>query len=729
MNPQFPAGSAPFAVDYVDFVELWRTIERLKWQVLGVAFVCLVVGTLVAFSAQPIYRGSTTLLIEARPSKAVQVQEVYDPGFQTEEYLDTQTELLRSRNLIGRVVDELQLVSNPEVVPVPEPSLWQSFISGQWVPFVGAGEATGDAATGAALKREVAIDNVLRRMSITDVHRTQLRRIHFDSADPQLAARAANAIGDMFISSGFESRLDATERATRWLTQRVSDLRAKLEQSEQELQAYREKHQLVNVGGTRGLYEEEVVDNARKLREAQRRKTELASTYWKIQQAGKDDRPLQEISALMLEPTVQKAGENLLQAQQTVKQLQDRYGEKHPQMTTAQARLQGAEQSYYSQLRLAANGVKAEYEIAAETERALLGVVQSGKEQIRRLDQRGYEVQSLEREVATNRELLELFLKRYKETDTASTYEPLSARIVDHAVVPLFPYRPNKPRVIGLWTLGGLALGMILAVMRHLLSETIRSPDHLEQATQLPVVCVLPPVPGMGKRTTAPAMVMEHPRAPFAEGVRSIRASLHLSDVDKRMKKIMLTSALAREGKSSIASAFAAVLGHTERIVLVEADLRAPTLKQVFGIPARAPGIVELLSGQAKLEQVLYRHEASGIDVLPVAQIPANPAEIVASAAFGKLLDILASRYDRVVVDTPPCQVSSDTMVLAQRMDAVLFVVHGTSTGVRTIQAAIKHLRAAQAPLLGHVLNQVDARRAYGYDGNYYVYGNYGPRS
>src|SRR5439155_24928674 len=127
-------------------------------------------------------------------------------------------------------------------------------------------------------------------------------------------------------------------------------------------------------------------------------------------------------------------------------------------------------------------------------------------------------------------------------------------------------------------------LGLILAALRHLLSETIRSPDHLEQATQLPVISVLPAVSGLGRKASAPTLCMQHPRAAFPEGVRSIRASLHLSDVDKRMKKIMFTSALPREGKSSIASSFAAVLGHSERIVLIEADLRAPSLKKIFGI-------------------------------------------------------------------------------------------------------------------------------------------------
>lgn len=730
MNHPAPPAVVPTpASELTDFAELWRTISRYRWNVLGVATVMMLLGVLHAVSAERIYRATVTVLIENRPDRPVQVQEVYDPGYGAREYLGTQFELLRSRELAGRVVDRLDLTRNEEILPLPEDlDWWQLLRAGRWqelLPFL-PDEEPIEVAESPDARRERAITVVQKMLTVEPVVMTQLMRVHVASRSAALATTIANTLGDLYVESGLESRLEATERATRWLTARLSDIKTKLEASEQALQEYRERHQLVNVGGSRGLVEEELVDNSRKLREAQRKKTELASAYWKIQQAGTDDRQLQDISALLLDPLVQKASDNLSQARQAVKQLEERYGEKHPQMAAAKVRLEAAGRAYNEQLRLAANGIKAEYEIAAETERAMLGVVTNTKDQIRRLDQRDFEVTGLEREVQTNRELYDLFLKRFKETDTTSSYEQLNARIVDRAVPPTVPFKPDKRKIVTLWALGGLLLGLGLAALRHLLSQSIQSPDQLEHLTQMPVITVLPPVSGLGKKASAPRMVVEHPRAPFAEGVRSIRASLHLSDVDRRMKKVMFTSALPREGKSSIASAFAAVLGHSERIVLVEADLRAPSLKRMFGISAGVPGVVELLSGQAQLKQALFEHEASGIHVLPVAQIPANPAEVVASAAFGKLLDTLAASYDRVIVDTPPCQVAADSLLLAHRMDAVLFVVHGGTTGLRTIQAAIKQLRGAQAPLLGHVLNQVDARKAYGFDGSYYVYGNYG---
>jgi polysaccharide biosynthesis transport protein len=731
MNPQLPRGATPEAAG-LPLADMLRIVNRYRWQVAAMAGLFAILGTVAAFSATPIYRATMVVLIESQTERVAPVEEVYDPGFTSYEYYGTQMELLRSRELIGRVVDKLGLAAVP---PQPAAQSPQTPAASQrtgiatwfdWLPFVGPPtSAAPPAPVSPEQLRENAIGHVLGMMRVEMIPRTQLVRVHVESPSATEAATLANAVGDAYVESGLDSRFQATERATRWLTQRLDDLRAKLEISERALQAYREKHGIVNVGGSRGLYEQEITDNARKLREAQGTKAQLGATYWRIQQSGGDEKKLQEIGTLLLDDPVQRASDNLLQAEQAVKQLQERYGEKHPQMTAAQARLEGARRGYADALRQAANGVKARYEIATETERALQSVVESGRSQIRRLDERDYELTALERDVQTGRELYDVFLKRFKETDTQTRYDHFNARIVDPAIAPGAPFKPNRQRVVLTWTVMGVLFAFGLIALRHMLSETVRSIEQLEHDTQLSVISVLPRSSDLANRDSAPALCLEQPRAPFSEGVRSIRASLYLSDVDKRTKRILFTSALPGEGKTSVAAGFAVTLGQIERVLLLEADLRAPVLKQVFGIPGAAPGLVEVLTHQVKLEQALYRHEASGIDVLPVAASPANPSEVIASAALQKLIDDLAAKYDRIVFDSPPCHAGSDSLVLANRMDAVVFVIHAGKTSVRAIQTALKQLRSAQAPLLGHVLNQVDARNtSYGYGVEYYGYGH-----
>lgn len=726
MNTQLPAGAAPEA-QATQLMDMLRIVARYRWQVAGLAALFAVLGTVAAFSATPIYRATLVVLIESQAERVAPIEEVYDPGFRSYEYYGTQMELLRSRDLAGRVVDRLGLANAQPAASVEE---GKGFFSFAWLPFLGDDETPATpVVVPPEVLREAAIYRVLGQLRVEMMPRTQLVRVHIESPSATEAATIANAFGEAYVDSGLDSRFAATERATRWLTQRLADLRVKLEASERALQAYREKHQLVNVGGSRNLYEEELTDNARRLREARTTKAQLGSSYWKIQQAGGDPQKLQEISSLLLDEPVQRASDNLLQAEQAVKQLQERYGEKHPQMSTAQARFEAAQRAYNETLRLSANGVKAQYEIATETERALMSVVESGRSEIRKLDEQDYELTALERDVQTGRELYDVFLKRLKETDSATRYDHFNARIVDPAIVPGAPFKPNRQRVILTWTLGGIVLALGLIALRHALSETVRSLEQLEAATALPVLSLLPKAAFADR--ASPALCLDEPRAPFSEGVRSIRASLYLSDVDKRMRRILFTSALAGEGKTSVAAGFAVTLGQMEKVLLVEADLRAPVLKKVFGIDAKAPGLVEVLTHEKTLDDALFHHAASGIHVLPVAAIPANPAEVISSAALRKLIDELAKRFDRVVFDSAPCHAGSDTSVLSNQMDAVVLVIHATKTGMRAVQGAVKQLRAAQAPLLGHVLNQVDPRSGHGYGSHYYGYGygyGYGTR-
>lgn len=714
--------------DLIDFPELARTIGRYKWGVLAFALLIASLAALVAFSMEPVYRASVTLLIEPKSQRVVQVQDVYDPGYGTDEYFATQIGVLRSRQLATQVVDRLNLVDKRDLLFPRRSGPLAELDLRQWLPFLPDEKPEDLGVEARAAAREAMIADFMEHLTVEPVRRTQLIVAHFEAASPEIAAEVANTLAEVFIESALQARLDTTRKATEWLTGKLADIQTQLAKSEGALQGFRDQEQLVNVGGTRNLTEEELIDYTRRLREAQKRRTELANAYEKVRQAGNDPRRLKDISVLLIDPLVQRANESLLSAQELVKQMEERYGAKHPQMATARARLDTAQASFSEQLRVAAAGVRTEFEIAQENERGLQAQVANARTQIQRLDRKDYELSVLQREVQTNRELYDTFLTRFKETDTAGTYEGLNARVIDPAVVPRLPYKPEKKKIVLIAGICGLLAGIILALLRHLLSEEVRSAEELESLTRLPVFGVLPLVGGaFGKRQNLATLFLDKPKTPFAEGVRSIRAALQLSDVDKRMKRVLITSSAPREGKSSVASTLAQSFGAVERVLLIDADLRVPSLHRVFGIPQQHRGLTELLTGKATLDECLYKHERSGIWVLPAGVPPANPAELIASEAFGRMLTEAAGRFDRIFFDTPPCQAASDTLLLANHVNAVLFVVKADATSRRVVKNSMKQLRYAQAPLLGNVVNQIDTRRnPYYLSGYQYAYGYYG---
>lgn len=714
--------------DLIDLPELIRTFGRYKWGILSLTFLSALGSALFALSLTPVYQATATILIEAKNNRVVQqVQDVYDPGTGSIEYYGTQYEILRSRELATRAVDELKLFDDPEFAP-GEPSLLSKILNWRnWLPFVPKEEVPElSEEQKAELQRDATIDDFGSRLFIQPVLQTQLVKVHFSAKSPELAAKVANVLAARYIDSGLQARLDATVRATQFLTSKLDDIKSQLEKSEAKLQAFRESQKIVNVGGSRGLAETELLNNLAQYRDAQKRSSELSNAAARIQQASGNPSRLQDIAVLMQDDSVRRANAAYLAAQEAMRQLQERYGGKHPQMAAAQARAQQTQQAYFEQLRVASQGVLTDYELARDNERSLSGVVSQGKEQIRGLDSKNYQISVLERDVQTNRELYNLFLTRFKETDNTSNYENLSARVIDPAVIPDGPFKPQKKKIVAIATLAGLLIGIVLALLRHILSEEIRSAEEIETLTGLPVFGVLPRVGAIGKRSCAD-YYLEKPKTPFAEGVRSIRAALQLSDIDKKFKRLMVTSSIPKEGKSSVASTLALSFGAVERVLLVEADLRLPTLHKVFGLPKETPGLSEVLSGQAELEACLYRQGETGVTLLLAGTPPPNPAEVVASDRFARLIEELSQRFDRVIFDSPPCQAAADALLLARQVDAVMFVIRADGTQRRTVKNAIKQLRQAQAPLLGAIVNQLDVRRNPSYQSGYhYAYGYYG---
>lgn len=709
---------------------LFRFLRRYRFGIGLVTLAASLLGVLIALSLPPIYGATVTLLIEPRGERAVAVAEVYDPVQGSAiEYFATQQELLRSRGIAERVVDKLKLADDETFLndTASESMLsslrrrldWQNWLPGLPEPEPAKLETPEE-------RRERAVSTLQSQVIVQPVPRTRLVRVHFLSSNAEMSQRVATALADVYIESGLESRLEATQRAGRWLTEKLSGLTTDLERAEKALQSFREANQIVVVGGTRGLVDQEVLENSQRLRDAQRTKTELASTYARIRAAGSDPNRLEQITALLQDAGVQKARISLLDAQQAMKQIEERYGRRHPQMAAAQTGLDSARRAFREQLMNAAEGVRNQYEIASDTERQLSAVVANTTERVRELDRKQFQLGVLEREVQTNRQLYDMFLQRFKETDTATNYESLNARITDGALLPKRAVAPQRGKIVLTSAFIGFLLGLVLASLRHVLSEGLRSVEDLEAAVQAPLFGVVPRV-AYKRAAGVINQFRDDPKTPFAEGVRSVRTAVRLAEVAGRKQVFVVTSALPGEGKSSLAACLGITLAATEKTLLLEGDLRAPSQRKMLALPKQQKGLMEVLLGSVSLDEAIWVDPASGLHVLAINQRPPNPAETVSSMAFAALLTDLRGRYERIIIDSPPVQAASDSLVLSRLSDAVLFVARADVTSAAAVRRAVHQLRNIQAPLVGCVLNRVDVRRNPEAYGHYqYAYRYYG---
>lgn len=717
-------GNSLINEQFLDLRELLGALIQHRWGILSVAVVVVLLGGLWIFATTPIYQATVTLQIENRSNRPVQeVQSTYDPGYGTYEYVGTEYGILQARELARRVIKKLGLLEDGDFGVKGATKFGDVDWLG-WLPFVSSTEKPSVEEQNARML-ERGVDIFEDNLSIEPMYGTKLVKVHYDSKNPALAAKIANALAEVFIETNLESRLAITRTTSSWLNERLEGIRQELNKSEEALQAFRDKEQLVSVGGgSRGLVEQEVTQNTQRLQDASRRKTELASAYRKVQEANGDPAMLENISILQVNKLVVDAKTRVLEETQKLKSLASRYGPKHPMMATAKASLDSAVASYHSQLLIAAQGLKTDYEVAADTERQL-NIQDAGvRNQVRGLDRKQAQLDALQRDVATNRDLYNLFLTRFKETETAGNYQELVARVIDPAVIPEEASKPQKKKIL-LWaTLIGLGLGVLTALLRHLLSDKIVAAEEMELLSGLQVLSTLPQFDDSARGAM---QFVSEPKTGFSEGIRSLRTGILLSDLSHKRKRVVVTSSVPKEGKTLISCNLAMSLGQMEKVLLIDCDLRRPSVANALGIPDKHPGLTEYLAGTAQLDQCIYHLDVGKIDVLPLGEIPPNPGEVLASQKFHLLIESFSTQYDRIIFDSAPCQAVSDTLLLAQHVDAVIFVARADATTRSLIKSSVRQLRYARAPLTGAIINAVDMKKhskrygSYYYDYRYYA--------
>jgi polysaccharide biosynthesis transport protein len=339
-------------------------------------------------------------------------------------------------------------------------------------------------------------------------------------------------------------------------------------------------------------------------------------------------------------------------------------------------------------------------------------------------------LESLQRTVDTNRQLYDLFFKRLSETSATGDLATARARIVEPAVVPRLPDKPHKLQIVSIAVLLTLVFGVGVAFLLASLENTVKSSSDVEEKLKRPLLGM---VPLLGDKALRAASTIgksddtsdADPR--FAEAVRTIRTAISLDNLEKPHKIILVTSSVASEGKSLLALNLAVAFGHGEKTLLIDGDMRRPSIGTMLGLPRGAPGLSELLANGARFPECLTRTGVKNLEAISTGFVPADPLQILSSSRMANALKVLAHRYSRIVIDCAPILPVSDAAVLSKYADCVLYVVKSDATKVPQISNGLGLLERVNAPVMGIVLTQFDVRKAekygdYGYVGTYEPY-------
>jgi capsular exopolysaccharide synthesis family protein len=714
----------------LELVEYWRSISKRKWSILALALLITVVAGVMVFMMRPVYRSTTSLLIEQNKSKVLSIEEVYSGISANREYFQTQAEILKSRELARKVVYKLGLVTHPEFDPrQQEKPFWK-----KWAAAVGYVEPE---LTPEGIEKSV-VERFEKNLSVEPIRLSQLIKVSFDSYDRDLAANIANAVADTYIENDLEARYLMTQKAGEWLNSRLSGLKEKLSQSEKALQDFRDRERIVD---TKGMalsgVTKQLEDMTRSLVDARMRRAEAESAFNQVKALRSAGNPqFDSIPAVVKNPLVARLKELEADSEKKVSELANRYGHEHPKMAQAEAELKSARENTRKQIDNVVLGLTKEYEVARANEQALERGIAEVKGQIQGQNRKEFELGVLEREVQSNKQIYEMFVARFKETAATNNMQSTIARVVDPATPAARPAKPNKEQIVAIAFVLGLVFAIMIAFLLDRLDNTIKTTEDAEHRLGLPVLTTIPKV--YERKTQPNRLYLDDPKSVFAETIRTARTSVLLSAIDQPHKVLVVTSSVPNEGKTTFAMNLAFAHAQTKKVLLIDADMRRPMIGKSLGIDQSSAGLSDLVSGTANAQQCVHSIEGTEAVVLPSGNVPPNPLELLLSQRFKELIAKLQSHFDIIVIDTPPVHLVSDALVVAGESTGVIYVVKADETPYQVARQGVKRLRKAEAPLIGAVLNQLDFKKADKYYGEYTgyhksqyqgYYGSYGTTS
>ena len=713
--------------DEFHFLDYWNILVKRKWTVLAATALVLVIGLVNTLMTTPEYRSTATMQLERNTVQVVQVGGVNAENFDSS-FQQTQIELLRSKALAERVVSQLGLANSSEFEGLVTPSPWQralALVRGQPDEETAAESASRSAS---ATKAQVsAAANAFRGgLSIDTVRDSELIRINYDSPDPLFSQKAANAVAESFVAQNLERKFGSTAYAKGYLEDRLQELKLKLEDSERQLVKFAAKEQIVGgsdeAGGSLAQQNLTALNTAYAAAKTERIKAE---SRW--QQAP-------HLSGTGLQASVENPMIKSLQESRAKLQLdyQDKlrmYKPDYPVMQQLKSQLDEVDKQIKQEEGNIRSGIQADYQAALQQEQMLARQIEAQKTDVLDLQNRSIQYNIFKREVDTNRQLYDALLQRYKEIGVAGGVSANNISLVDRAE-PGYKFKPDLSRNMMMALLGGLLLGVVLALAFEYLDDTIKRPDDLEKLLGLPVLGAIP----LLKAPMTPAAALQDGRSAFAEAYRSLRTALQFSTDRGTPRSLLVTSATPGEGKSTTANVLGrhfAELG--KRVLIVDCDLRNPSLHRVFGVD-NDQGLSNYLAGTMKPTDLIRATAIPGLMYLPTGPLPPNPSELLMGSKMVTLLTVAAEKFDLLIMDGPPIMGLADAPILAHLAHGTLLVARAGETRVGVARNAIKRLHSARARIVGGLLTHFQPEHAgqsygYGYGGyDYYSYGTSRPR-
>jgi len=711
--------SAPAHVPLAHY--LW-ILRRHGWKMLGFVALVVLCTVVVSLRLTPIYESTSTIDIDRRmPTGVLGEESTQSVNNDADQFLATQVKLIQSDSVLRPVVDKFKL---REVEP----------------------DAFEKAVDNSDTSRESPIE--LKPLRVTRPPNTYILQISYRSEHRQLAADVANAIAQSYLAHSYEIRYKATASLSQFMERQLEELKAKMEKSSAALAQFERELNLINPEEKTSILTARLLELNSEYTKAQADRVRKEAAFNSVENGS-----LAAAQASNQGEALKKLSEDLGEAQQKFAEARTTYGANHPEYKKLQSRVTELETQMDAARKNVGRRAQVEYYEAKDRESQLENAVKETKAEYDGLNARSFEYQTLKNEAEGDKKLYEELVRKIREAEINASFQNSSIRVADLARPGLRPVFPKMWLNVLLAFLFATFFSVGAAVLSDVLDNTVRDPDQVSRLMNADVIGSLPAVKtwrrhlspiqgvhvtnsvhlngsGNGNGTTALARAgssyekgeSEQALSNYEEAIRTLRNSILLTDFDRRLRSVLLTSASPSEGKSTVAAHLAAThASQHKRTLLIDGDLRRPSVHRLYQVP-NSVGLSNVLLEQISWRDAVIRiDDPKGLDVLPAGPSTRRASDLI-GMGLAELVEEAVREYDLVVLDAPPLLGFAEPLQMATAVDGVIVVARAGETSRKALSSVITTLMRLRANLVGVVLNEVHREVSAGY---YYYYGHY----